>query len=222
MSLFSKKDKLWYDFQNSIHEVIDLAVDLFFQEDEFPEFEDDLNRKFYFCLVESNYRLKKEKRGREAAPIYEGNNQPHSDDIIRAERENKRPDFQWSITDIYEPNPLLSNKQFVLECKRLGLSNGSWKLNSNYYNNGIYRFISSNHGYGKGAASGAMLAYVQSSNITDICSEVNDILGSENQEKLTITNNLNLKCKLVHKIVTESSSKIVLNHFWIELQDRYN
>ena len=54
----------------------------------------------------------------------------------RSSREFKRPDFQWSITDIFESDHQKSSKQFVLECKRLGIANGNWKFNENYVNQG--------------------------------------------------------------------------------------
>jgi len=84
---------------------------------ELPESEVELNRPFYFCLLEASRELYPDD---EVAPVAEGNNQPDPDDEARAKRELKRPDFQWVYLDRYEASARHSSKQFVVECKRLG------------------------------------------------------------------------------------------------------
>ena len=69
-------------------------------------------------------------------------NQPDPNDRVRAERESKRPDFNWGFTDPHEEDFRTSAKQFVVECKRLGAAPRSdWVLTENYVEHGILRFI---------------------------------------------------------------------------------
>ena len=64
-----------------------------------PKSEVELNRHFYFCLLEASRALYPDD---EVAPLAECNNQPDPDDETRARREQKRPDFQWIYLDRYE------------------------------------------------------------------------------------------------------------------------
>lgn len=156
MNLVERGHIFWERIGKSILEVISLAIDKFMEGDDFPLKEYQLNRKFYNCLVTANYQLQKQEKGLESPPFYEGNNQPNPDDEQRTRREFKKPDFQWSIMDISEPNPERSSKQFVQECKRLGKSSlRNWILNKNY----VQRFIAIEYGYRYEVKSSAMLGH---------------------------------------------------------------
>ena len=219
MSLLSIKNKFWKRFEETILEVIELAIEIFRDHGKFPLLEDDLNRKFYFCLVSANYQLQKQNKGLESPPFYEGNNQPNFDDGQRVARESKRPDFQWSITDISEPDPKRSSKQFVLECKRLGKPVGTWILNKNYVNHGIKRFIDKDHGYAYGVESSAMLGYIQDMDPIDILSEVNQEMNIINQDIIS-----NQRESSNHIQFSQSLSRtfplpeIKLKHLWVDIR----
>lgn len=222
MSLLNRKKEFWKKFENSIIEIIELAIDLFKEKESLPRKEDDLNRTFFSCLIEANYLLQKENRGQPSAPMYEANNQPKFEEGKRTIREFKRPDFQWSIMDILEPDPLKSSKQFVLECKRLGLPNGNWVFNENYVNHGIKRFVSKEHGYAYGVESSAMLGYVQDMDIYKILSEVNVNIESINQKSLSETQKKDITLHLSHILKLEYSEDAVrLIHLWIDLRKFY-
>lgn len=222
MSLLNRKKEFWKKFENSILEIIELAIDLFQEKKPFPRKEDDLNRAFFSCLIEANYILQKEKRGQPCAPMYEANNQPKFEEGKRTIREFKRPDFQWSIMDTLEPDPLKSSKQFVLECKRLGLPNGSWVFNENYVNHGIKRFVSKEHGYAYGVESSAMLGYVQDMDIYKILSEVNINIESIKQQRLSETQKKEITLHLSHILKLEYKEDAVrLIHLWIDLRKFY-
>ncbi|MEQ8554151.1 MAG: hypothetical protein RIC53_15955 [Cyclobacteriaceae bacterium] len=215
----NRKKEFWEKFEDSILEIIRLALQILKQKDTLPEQEDDLNRVFYWCLVEANYQLQKIDKGRESPPIYEGNNQPFYGDEDRAAREHKRPDFQWSITDTSETDPRKSSKQFVLECKRLGTPKGSWILNENYVHNGIKRFISREFGYAHGVDSSAMLGYIQSMDVFNILSKVNVCVSQIKQPQLNETGNKGLTIFLSHEVRLENSGdKLRLEHIWIDLR----
>lgn len=87
-----------------------------------PETEIELNREFYFCLLEANRELYPEN---EIAPVTECNNQPDPDDQARAKRELKRPDFQWIYLDRYEPisGKCRSAEPFSQLCQQFTLDN---------------------------------------------------------------------------------------------------
>lgn len=221
-SLLNRKKEFWKKFEDSILEIIRLALEILNQKDTLPEQEDDLNRVFYGCLVEANYQLQKKNKGRESPPIYEGNNQPFYGDEERAAREYKRPDFQWSITDVSEVDPKRSSKQFILECKRLGTPIGKWVLNENYVHNGVKRFVSKEHGYARGVKSSAMLGYVQSMKVFDVLSEVNICMNEIKQPPLRQAENKELTVFLSHEVMLEySEDRLRLEHIWIDLKKFY-
>lgn len=137
-----------------------------------PETEVELNRHFYFCLLEASRELYPED---EIAPVAECNNQPDPDDEACAKRKLKRPDFQWAYLDRYETDPRRSSKQFVVECKRLGNSGrADWVLNQNYANHGIIRFRDPEWAYAKRVPSGAMVGYWQNMEAHEVLTEVTE------------------------------------------------
>jgi hypothetical protein len=61
-----------------------------------------------------------------------------------------------------------------VECKLLGYpTSKNWILNKNYVTDGIKRFDSLPHEYGKRAPSGLMIGYIVSMELTEIVAEVN-------------------------------------------------
>lgn len=221
MSLLNRRDEFWKKFEIAIFEILSRALVILKSKSSLPESEDELNRCLYFCLVEANYELQKVNKGLQASPFYEGNNQPHHLDLIKARRENKRPDFQWSITDINEADPLKSSKQFVLECKRLGTPKNNWILNSNYIEHGINRFISNVYGYAEGAESAAMLGYVQSMKGDDILREINQNIASINQPPINRVVENQTCAILTHTLTTSKTNNIRLEHVWVDLRKYY-
>lgn len=221
-SLLNRKKEFWKKFEESVVEVIHFALEILILKEGLPEQEDELNRVFYECLVEANYRLQKKDRGRESPPVYEARNQPFHNDGMRTSREHKIPDFQWSITDISETDPKRSSKQFVLECKRLGTRSGTWIFNENYVHNGIKRFITEEHGYARGVESSAMLGYVQSMEVFEILSEVNICIREIRQPPLDQTGDKELTVFLSHEVKLEySDDKLRLEHIWVDLKKIY-
>jgi hypothetical protein len=87
----------------------------------------------------------------------------------------------------------------------------------NYINNGINRFDSLSHEYGKRAHDGIMIGYIISSTKFEIQKEINDKLP-ENIEKLTfIKRNKveNIKTKFTRKNVKPSD--FTMHHIWVDL-----
>ncbi len=163
--------KIWARREERFLAIIERALQLLRAENDLPEAECDLNRRFYFQLLQASREL---FPADPVAPISECNNQPDPDDQARAAREHKRPDFQWIYLDKYEPDPAGSSRQFTLECKRLGAPRrADWVLNVNYVTDGICRFRDSAWAYGQRFSRGAMVGYWQSMELGEIIKEVN-------------------------------------------------
>jgi len=226
-SLQNRQKEFWINFENKVSEVICLGLSYLLEKHDLQEKEDEINRTLYFCFQKANYLLQKQepKRG-DYIPIYESRSQPFYNDEERANREDKRPDFQWVKTDLSTTNPYNSAKQYVVECKRLGNpSSDTWILNKNYIVNGIKRFISEKWGYGKGTPTSAMIGYIQSMVLQDVLNEVNQNAIKNNIPELIPKSSLNEKgvSKLHHSInCVYEEKELKLKHFWIDLRDKYN
>jgi len=122
----------------------------------------------------------------EQMPILEARNPPtpHTRGLPS---ENKIPDLQWRYEDHQEKNPLLSERVFVIECKRLdnSPSRGS-KLSRLYVDKGVLRFAHTDWRYGKDVASGAMVGYVESHTLQNIVAAVNRKLIHHQMPPLTL------------------------------------
>lgn len=147
------------------------------------EVEVDLNRRLYREIVAVQHA--RAVAGEEQIPVVpEGHNPPASDDEDRAARENKIPDFYWPLIDHYAADPRKAALQFVIECKRLAPTNGSWNFCENYVAHGVLRFREKDHGYGQGAPDGAMVGYLQAIDEEDALAVVNERLRDVGIEEL--------------------------------------
>lgn len=169
----------WEKHRIDIFLVIQEALVILQCQPDLPSIEADhkkhnLNRELY-----RSFKRAAVKRGLPYhIPTLDGKNPPSESDIEPHERETKVPDFYWQFADDVAGDV----RRFVVECKRLGYpSSSTWKLNENYVRNGIRRFISSPHEYGKDDDTAGMIGYVQSMELEDILQEVNGIAGSNRE-----------------------------------------
>lgn len=186
-----------------------------------PKSEVELNRRFYFCLLEASRSLYPDD---EIAPLAECNNQPDPDDEARARRELKRPDFQWIYLDRYEADPRHSSKQFVVECKRLGKPvRADWVLNVNYVQNGIMRFKDPEWAYAQQGSSGAMIGYWQDMQASDVLSEINGETRRSSLPDLILVGTWNSgdvsRCEHTFERSFDVSP-FKLHHFWVDLRQQ--
>lgn len=214
-----RSSQLWRNREAKCLAIIDRALAILRGRNSLPESEVELNREFYFCLLEASRDLYPDD---EVAPVTEGSNQPDPDDDARARREMKRPDFQWIYLDRYEPDPQRSSKQFVVECKRLGKpSRSDWVLNFNYIEHGIARFRHPDWAYAKRAGSGAMIGYLQTMTPPAILVEVNTECRSQSLPDLTPTSawQSDGTTRLDQAFARSFEvSPISLHHFWVDLR----
>jgi hypothetical protein len=153
-------------------------------------------------------------------PTPEANNMPSPDDVERAPREDKRPDFQWKFQDDLESDAERAMRTYVVECKRLRHPSPKWKFNENYVLHGAVRFIAQGHLYGKDDVSGAMVGYVQAMEIAAILAEVNGhLLGAGLPQLPTPTSDSPQLHGTSHVLSrVNSRSPFLLDHFWIDLR----
>lgn len=210
---------LWVKRETRCFSILERALVLLRKPQELPEPEIELNRRLYFCLLTASRELFPES---DMAPSQECNNQPDPDDEARAEREQKRPDFQWIYLDRYEVNPERSSKQFVVECKRLGNPPyANWVINLNYANHGIKRFKDPRHAYAKRFPSAAMVGYWQSMEAAQVLDEVNEESHKSDLPDLLLTGSWKSGgvSHLEHTFERPFDiSPFRLRHLWIDLR----
>jgi hypothetical protein len=212
---------LWAKHQAHYLRAFLRALDLLKQKPLLPRDETGLNRELYGCLLRANRELDPE--GLYPPPMIECCNQPDFSDEARSQREGKRPDFSWGFSDPHESNYLLSAKQFVIECKRLGTPDRShWILNANYIRNGVLRFIDPAWGYAQRFPSAAMIGYLQSMEPDEILNEVNEVGSSHQLAAITLVENgwQRAAVSLLRNLLERSFSvsPIQLDHLWIDLR----
>lgn len=219
-SLLSRN--LWIKRTTRFLAILERALQLLACQAQLESAEVALNRRLYWCLLEASREL---YPAEDCAPSPECNNQPDPDDVARAQREDKRPDFQWIFLDRYESDPHRSSKQFVVECKRLGLpARSDWILNANYVKHGIWRFIAPEWSYAKRFASAVMIGYWQSMEGDDVLREVNEAAEKHDITVLVLKREgwqTGGVSKLEHSFERSFSvSPFFLCHFWADLRTR--
>jgi hypothetical protein len=112
---------------------------------------------------------------------------------------------------------------FHIECKRLGFpTSRTWILNENYVVNGIMRYDSNEHEYGKRAFSGLMIGYIVSMDHDRILAEVNSY------QRKHCANNSEVEYQLTNSGVQQyfqrlnrrnvSPERFDLTHLWVDLR----
>jgi hypothetical protein len=181
--------------------------------------EPELNRALYEKIQVANGAI--HSRGGDAfdyPPAPEAKNPPSPDHPERLEREHKIPDFNWSLIDHTELDQRRAAKHFVIECKRLGkTSEGGWRFNRRYIDDGVQRFVDPAWGYGMGVKSGAMVGYVESMTLGGVLSEVNAAASAHMLPELQISESQSPLHELEHTFERAYPfSPYRLIHLWIE------
>jgi hypothetical protein len=113
-----------------------------------------------------------------------------------------------------------------VECKLLGYpTSATWILNENYVKNGIKRFDSQIHEYGKRAHSGIMIGYIISMRPEEIESEVNVYqkkhVPEYTQIKFLFDTTTLFKTRQDIKRKDVIPTQFELFHFWVDLRKCY-
>jgi hypothetical protein len=222
----SKKDKslpvpneTWACFVNIRMEVfckalneLSITNDIFNDENEISK---RLNPKLVTICREMKLKI--------GIPVWDTKNRPLTDNDIRSPSSNTRPDF----TCYYYDTNAEANESYEInlhiECKRIGNINVSDNLNGKYITEGINRFDSIEHRYGKYANDGIMIGYIISSTKYDIQGKINEKLPNKIQ-KLKFTSEDKVE-KISTKFIREHVKPIdfILHHVWADFtKTEYN
>jgi hypothetical protein len=145
-------------------------------------------------------------------PFWEGNISPVNNAEVKLNNTAKKPDFTCKMINTFCSSPEEYTINLHIECKRIG----SAILNRYYIDDGINRFDSSTHEYGKRANDGVMIGYIVSSTKAAIQQEINDNFPG-NIEQL----NFKEKSK-IEKVITRfmrnnvDPKDFTLHHIWAD------
>jgi hypothetical protein len=142
---------------------------------------------------------------------------------LKGGKRRKRPDFtcKWI-------NPLASSAEeyelpLHIECKRLGKpTSPNWVLNENYVVDGIMRFDSKDHEYGKRAFSGLMIGYIISMAPNEIIADIDAFCRKHYAESANIIHQSNndevtqYRQYMKRHSVQPKTFEIV--HLWVDLR----
>lgn len=220
----------WENYKKDIFHIIRVALTILKSQSNLPISEADskshsLNRELYRCFRKAVYR----KGLTHLLPTPEGRNPPYEGDIKPTQHESKIPDFYWHIADPQSMDEDTCERRFILECKRLGMpTSPGWILNENYVRDGIRRYITSPHEYGKGDDIGGMIGYVQSMKLDEILDEVNAAIQNSPElipELKLLSDNWSKDGigELGQELTRHFPlSPFFLHHFWIDLHNSYS
>lgn len=211
----AKKD-FWAKQEAILIRIIIRALEDLILETDLPIKENDISRKLHYSLMESR---RKEKNCLWHF-VSQCLNQPVLEDkfLSYVPREEKKPDFTWSIND--NMSNMLS--YFNIECKRIEIDS---KRNffKQYVEDGVLRFKSTEHRYSDSVPLGVMIGYLRNCKHDQAYSKINKILDDLCLPKMNFVVNEEKNFKAVkqysHNIDRPGvePSPIKLRHLWGEL-----
>lgn len=216
--------KTWERHVSIVLRVLVRALSLLQSSASKAESETNLNRELYFCLLKANDEMYQSTGDAlHHPPTPEGKNPADPDDLCRAMRENKIPDFYWGFIDHTARDPRRGARNFYIECKRLGKPTTSgWCFNENYIHHGVLRFITEQHAYAKGEKEAAMVGYVQNMDFSDVLTEVNKTATTASIPPLSGPIggwNAAGTSRLDHQLTRPFQlSPLLLRHLWIDIR----
>jgi len=172
------------------------------------------------------YKLGKSRNQELQTPYWETPIQPVTGDELKGGKIKKRPDFTCKCINPWAASPEKYEISLHIECKLLGNpTSATWISNKNYVKNGIKRFDSKFHEYGKRADSGMMIGYIISMTPQEIESEVNDYQKKHAPEyaeiKLFFDTTTFFKTRQAIKRKNVLPVRFELIHLWVDLRNCY-
>ena len=165
---------LWKKHESTYVEVFTIALGILANSTCDIDHEDKISESLCPILYKVCFIKSKESSREIRTPDWEKPIQPVADDELRGGKIRKRPDFTCKLTNPFAFDVDEYEISLHIECKRLGKpASNSWILNENYVVNGIHRFDSLEHEYGKRAFSGMMIGYIISMLPEQILIEIN-------------------------------------------------
>jgi hypothetical protein len=172
------------------------------------------------------FHLGKSRNQELQTPYWETPIQPVAGDELKGGKINKRPDFTCKCINLRAASPERYEISLHVECKLLGYpTSATWILNENYVKNGIKRFDSKIHEYGKRSDSGMMIGYIIGMTPQEIESEVNDYQKKHEPEypeiKFLFDTPTLYKTRQDIKRENVMPARFELIHLWVDLRNCY-
>lgn len=165
---------LWQRHENLYLEVFSSALKELFSKKISLEHEDTISEALCVTLRHVCFEISHTRNIEVKTPEWEGPIQPVEEEEMTGGKIRKRPDFTCKCFNRFASIAEEHEISMHVECKRLGKpTSATWILNENYVKNGIKRFDSPTHEYGKRANSGLMIGYIIDMSPETILFEVN-------------------------------------------------
>ncbi len=188
--------------------------------------EDAISEILSLVLNQICFEFSKSQNQEVHTPFWEGPVPPVTADELKGGKIKKRPDFTCRCLNPWANSPEEHEISLHVECKRLGHpTSATWNLNENYVKNGIKRFDSKTHEYGKRAYSGMMIGYIISMTPKKIEAEVNDYqkkhLPDNKKFNFTFDAEPLFQTRQDIKRKNVKPDQFELIHFWVDLRNCY-
>jgi len=164
---------LWLAHEKLYQEIFARALEKLKPTKQQCKHEDRISEALGLILVEVCFEDERDV----TTPYWECPKNPVNTDELKGGKKSKIPDFTCKCLDANADSAETYEIPLHIECKKLGKKQGSWNLNRNYVRNGIFRFDTTSHEYGKRASSGMMIGYIINTDPKDILEDVNQYLN---------------------------------------------
>ncbi len=223
----SSFSSLWARHKQIYLSVFSMALMKLAEMDAISGNEDAISERLCIFLNNVCYTISKSRDQEIATPYWEGPISPVTEDELKGGKVRKRPDFTCKCLNPWADLPEHFEISLHVECKLLGNpTSASWVLNKNYVVDGIKRFDSKTHKYGKRASSGIMIGYIISMTPEKIETEVNkyqEELLPENPDLIFTVGSTPLN--QAHQVINRRHIEPVhfeLFHLWIDIRNCYH
>jgi hypothetical protein len=206
IALWQRHEQIYVSIFSEALEQLDITEELSEHEDDISEVLCPLLRQICFTR---KVRI----------PDWEKPIQPNVNEELKGGKNRKRPDFTCSLINSFAQTQEMYEINFHIECKRLGKKKGSWNLNKNYITNGIQRFDSGKHEYGKKALSGMMIGYIIDMKPSEILDDVNNHIVDKfpRLNFSLIKKVVAYQQKIIRNTITPKEFKLI--HKWVDLRE---
>ncbi|MCK4764543.1 MAG: hypothetical protein KAW12_20250 [Candidatus Aminicenantes bacterium] len=217
---------LWNRHKNLYLEVFSIALEKLTKKNPISGDEDAISERLCPILSCVCFDFLKSRNIEVPIPKLEGPIQPKNEAELTGGKKRKRPDFTCNYLNRLANSHEEYEISFHVECKRLGKpTSPGWILNENYVKNGIKRFDSKAHEYGKRSPSGMMIGYITGMSPKEIETEVNGYQEKYLPDYTNITFTFDdEKVSRARQAIERRSvcpEQFELIHLWADLRDNY-
>ncbi|MBK5274629.1 MAG: hypothetical protein JJE30_06220 [Desulfuromonadales bacterium] len=171
--LLSSFTDLWMQHERLYLEVFSAALLKLAEQVPSLANEDAISEELCVLLNQVCFEMGKYRNVEVRVPVWERPIQPVVWEELKGGKIRKRPDFCCSCLNRFALSAEEHEISLHIECKQLGEpTSSSWVLNENYVKNGIKRFDSATHEYGKRAPSGLIIGYLVNMTPETVLAEV--------------------------------------------------